>query len=178
MLPLLKDLPIEVQLVCARPIPLYGNSTTLSQSAHLSELGANYSNQQQTLEDAKMNPNALNAINNNNNNQENYLDSNNSQLLTQPFIDRLVKAKSDGSLAITPLTSISTSQLTSELSRLRSRSLEPLSGLAMWSSEPVLIKLIKGDRGLGFSILDYQVSDAIAFFFLIVFSCVVNILSL
>ncbi|XP_017461578.1 PREDICTED: LOW QUALITY PROTEIN: patj homolog, partial [Rhagoletis zephyria] len=120
VLPLLKDLPIEVQLVCARP------------------------------------PNALNAINNNNNNQENYLDSNNSQLLTQPFIDRLVKAKSDGSLAITPLTSISTSQLTSELSRLRSRSLEPLSGLAMWSSEPVLIKLIKGDRGLGFSILDYQ----------------------
>lgn len=163
MLPLLKDLPIEVQLVCARP--KYGNANTLSQSSLLlqsSEHGANiYSNQG---EDAKMLANS-----NNNNNQENYLDNNNSQLLTQPFIDRLVKAKSDGSLAITPLTSISTSQLTSELSRLRSRSLEPLSGLAMWSSEPQLIKLIKGDRGLGFSILDYQVS-AFCFPLLVFFS--------
>lgn len=37
-------------------------------------------------------------------------------------------------------------------------SLEPLTGLAMWSSEPQIIELIKGERGLGFSILDYQVS--------------------
>lgn len=37
------------------------------------------------------------------------------------------------------------------------RSLEPLTGLAMWSSEPQIIELIKGERGLGFSILDYQV---------------------
>lgn len=36
------------------------------------------------------------------------------------------------------------------------RSLEPLTGLAMWSSEPQIIELVKGDRGLGFSILDYQ----------------------
>lgn len=35
-------------------------------------------------------------------------------------------------------------------------SLEPLTGLAMWSSEPQIIELVKGDRGLGFSILDYQ----------------------
>jgi hypothetical protein len=27
----------------------------------------------------------------------------------------------------------------------------------MWSSEPVVIELKKGDKGLGFSILDYQV---------------------
>lgn len=37
------------------------------------------------------------------------------------------------------------------------RSLEPLTGLAVWSSEPQIIELIKGERGLGFSILDYQV---------------------
>lgn len=37
------------------------------------------------------------------------------------------------------------------------RSLEPLTGLAMWSSEPVNVELVKGERGLGFSILDYQV---------------------
>lgn len=132
-LPLLKELPIEVQLVCARP--KYGPSL-LSQTHYLPEPDANFSNQTAS--------------------HENYLES-----LAQPsFIDRLVKAKSDGSLAITPITSIS-SQFSSELSRIRSRSLEPISGLAMWSSEPQLIKLIKGDRGLGMSILDYQVSQAL-----------------
>lgn len=66
-----------------------------------------------------------------------------------PASDRLVKAKSDGNLA--------TSTPTNEESfKLKSRSLEPLTGLAMWSSEPQIIELIKGDRGLGFSILDYQ----------------------
>ena len=39
----------------------------------------------------------------------------------------------------------------------RSRSLEPLNSSAMWSSEVELIVLIKGEKGLGFSILDYQV---------------------
>lgn len=34
--------------------------------------------------------------------------------------------------------------------------MEPLTGLAMWSSETQIIELIKGERGLGFSILDYQ----------------------
>lgn len=68
-----------------------------------------------------------------------------------PATDRLVKAKSDGSLASTGTAGCS------ESSRLRSRSLEPLTGLAMWSSQPQLIELIKGERGLGFSILDYQV---------------------
>lgn len=38
------------------------------------------------------------------------------------------------------------------------RSLEPLTGLAMWSSDPQIIELVKGERGLGFSILDYQVN--------------------
>ncbi|VVC26324.1 Hypothetical protein CINCED_3A013186 [Cinara cedri] len=67
-----------------------------------------------------------------------------------PATDRLVKAKSDGSLASTGTAGCSDS------SRLRSRSLEPLTGLAMWSSQPQLIELMKGERGLGFSILDYQ----------------------
>ncbi|ODM96114.1 Multiple PDZ domain protein [Orchesella cincta] len=65
--------------------------------------------------------------------------------------DRLVKAKSDGSLASTNTNATDTS-----LSKLKSRSLEPLTGLAMWSSEPHVIELPKGERGLGFSILDYQ----------------------
>lgn len=66
--------------------------------------------------------------------------------------DRLVKAKSDGSLAST-----GTTQATeASLSKLKSRSLEPLNGLAMWSSDAQVIELSKGDRGLGFSILDYQ----------------------
>lgn len=39
----------------------------------------------------------------------------------------------------------------------RSHSLEPLGGLATWGSEVITVELYKGDRGLGFSILDYQV---------------------
>lgn len=65
----------------------------------------------------------------------------------------LVKAKSDGSLAGAG------SEDGGSLSaggKVRSRSLEPLTGLAMWSSEPQIIELVKGERGLGFSILDYQ----------------------
>lgn len=67
--------------------------------------------------------------------------------------DRLVKAKSDGSLASTGTTNATTDN---SLSKLKSRSLEPLTGLAMWSPEPHIIELPKGERGLGFSILDYQ----------------------
>lgn len=67
-----------------------------------------------------------------------------------PASDRLVKAKSDGSLATTGNAS------EDAFSKLKSRSLEPLTGLAMWSSEPQIIELVKGERGLGFSILDYQ----------------------
>ncbi|KAI9558121.1 hypothetical protein GHT06_014874 [Daphnia sinensis] len=67
--------------------------------------------------------------------------------------DRLVKAKSDGSLASTSVSPVADSPLSKSH---RSRSLEPLSGLATWSSEPQVIELVKGERGLGFSILDYQ----------------------
>lgn len=69
-----------------------------------------------------------------------------------PAGDRLVKAKSDGSLASTATAT------DASFSKLKSRSLEPLTGLAMWSSEPHIIELVKGERGLGFSILDYQVT--------------------
>lgn len=61
----------------------------------------------------------------------------------------LVKAKSDLNLPVTGMDP--------SLNKVRSRSLEPLTGLATWSNEPVVIELQKGDRGLGFSILDYQV---------------------
>lgn len=70
-------------------------------------------------------------------------------------MDRLVKAKSDGSLASTTTTATVND---ASLNKMKSRSLEPLTGLAMWSSEPQIIELVKGERGLGFSILDYQVS--------------------
>ena len=70
----------------------------------------------------------------------------------QPASDRLVKAKSDGSLSSsTPATDNS-----ALLSKLKSKSLEPLSGLAMWTDEVLNIELLKTERGLGFSILDYQ----------------------
>lgn len=71
-----------------------------------------------------------------------------------PTMDRLVKAKSDGSLASTTIATITDANLT----KMKSRSLEPLIGLAMWSAEPHVIELVKGERGLGFSILDYQVN--------------------
>ncbi|XP_049292310.1 patj homolog isoform X1 [Anopheles funestus] len=74
--------------------------------------------------------------------------------------ERLVKAKSDGSLATTNGTGIGGGPggvgVGDGFSKIKSRSLEPLTGLAMWSSEPQIIELIKGERGLGFSILDYQ----------------------
>lgn len=70
-----------------------------------------------------------------------------------PTSDRLVKAKSDGSLANCVNVVGGTEQC---FTKMKSRSLEPLTGLAMWSSEPQIIELMKGERGLGFSILDYQ----------------------
>ncbi|XP_050666578.1 patj homolog [Leptidea sinapis] len=70
-----------------------------------------------------------------------------------PPAPTLVKAKSDGSLAGAGAEEGAT---LSAGGKVRSRSLEPLTGLAMWSSEPQVIELVKGERGLGFSILDYQ----------------------
>ncbi|KPI94885.1 Multiple PDZ domain protein [Papilio xuthus] len=69
-----------------------------------------------------------------------------------PPAHTLVKAKSDGSLAGAG----GEEGGTLAAGKARSRSLEPLTGLAMWASEPQIIELVKGERGLGFSILDYQ----------------------
>ncbi|KAK9712232.1 PDZ domain [Popillia japonica] len=72
-------------------------------------------------------------------------------LLPQPE-QRLVKALSD-----TSINTSSTATITDEsnLQKSKSRSLEA-NNLAMWSDEVEIIDLKKGDRGLGFSILDYQ----------------------
>ncbi|XP_064604764.1 multiple PDZ domain protein-like isoform X2 [Liolophura sinensis] len=73
------------------------------------------------------------------------------QASSAPMYDRLVKSKSEMALSSPDHTAVQNS-----LNKMKSRSLEPLTGLAMWSSEPVVIELTKGDKGLGFSILDYQ----------------------
>lgn len=72
-------------------------------------------------------------------------------LLPQPE-QRLLKALSD-----TSINTSSTVTVTSEpsLQKAKSRSLE-VTNLAMWSDEIEYVELIKCDRGLGFSILDYQ----------------------
>jgi len=66
-------------------------------------------------------------------------------------VQRLVKAKSEQSL-------VSTSEYAS-LSRNKSKSLELLSKFGIWNSEPTEVQLVKGDVGLGFSILDDPVSN-------------------
>ncbi|XP_057656983.1 uncharacterized protein LOC130894286 [Diorhabda carinulata] len=60
--------------------------------------------------------------------------------------NHLMKAKSESSL--------SSSIISEAISR--SRSLEVIQGMPMWNEEPIVVELVKGDYGLGFSILDYQ----------------------
>lgn len=83
---------------------------------------------------------------------DSYVYEHGNNLIVPVQSDRLVKAKSDGSLAIvmpagSPPESMNVARL------MRSRSLEPMAGLAMWSNVATVIELNKGDRGLGFSIL-------------------------
>ncbi|XP_074035786.1 patj homolog isoform X2 [Leptinotarsa decemlineata] len=70
-------------------------------------------------------------------------------LLPQPE-QKLIKALSDTSLN-------TSSTVTDEpsLQKAKSRSLE-VTNVAMWSEEIEYVELVKTDRGLGFSILDYQ----------------------
>ncbi|KAF2884683.1 hypothetical protein ILUMI_21480 [Ignelater luminosus] len=72
-------------------------------------------------------------------------------LLPQPE-QKLLKALSD-----TSINTSSTATITDEtnLQKAKSRSLEN-TNLAMWSDSVEFVDLIKGERGLGFSILDYQ----------------------
>ncbi|KAH9499819.1 hypothetical protein Btru_076712 [Bulinus truncatus] len=65
-----------------------------------------------------------------------------------PLAERLVKAKSEMALSTTEGPPVDT--------KTKSRSMETLNAFAMWSSQPVAIELEKGEKGLGFSILDYQ----------------------
>jgi hypothetical protein len=58
--------------------------------------------------------------------------------------ERLVKAKSEIALA----SAVDNTPVQHPLNKMKSRSLEPLSNFAMWSSEPVVIELKKGDKGL------------------------------
>ena len=66
-------------------------------------------------------------------------------------MQRLVRAKSEQSL-------VSTSESAS-LSRNKSKSLDILSKFSIWCSEPIEVHLVKGDGGLGFSILDDPVGN-------------------
>ncbi|XP_078318994.1 multiple PDZ domain protein-like isoform X5 [Crassostrea virginica] len=80
-----------------------------------------------------------------------YLQSNYSGVNeVSPITERLVKAKSENTLASTDDSELQ------QTMRNKSRSLEELTNFKMWSIEPVVIELCKGDRGLGFSILDYK----------------------
>lgn len=116
---ILKDLPLNVCIVCGRsPFNMYDQ--TLPTNSSLAE--------------------------------KSVLSRSLHNLLPTP--DRLVKAKSDGSLASSSMSALNGPEGT--FNKVKSRSLEPLTGLAMWSSEPQIIELMKGERGLGFSILDYQ----------------------
>lgn len=63
----------------------------------------------------------------------------------------MVKAKSETSLASSAFSDMCSGPCS------RSRSLDLIAGFPMWSDDPVIVELNKGDHGLGFSILDYQV---------------------
>lgn len=110
---LLKELDINVRMVCARLKNLEKNIITLTQQEDQTADHQDLEEYQQNL-------------------YENYLTVNNQG-------ERLVKAKSksDGSLAIVVNSSL-------ELLKIKSRSLEPLTGLAMWNSNPICIELEKG----------------------------------
>eukprot|EP00105_Crassostrea_gigas_P032814 XP_011455964.1 PREDICTED: multiple PDZ domain protein isoform X3 [Crassostrea gigas] len=80
-----------------------------------------------------------------------YLQSNYSGVNeVSPITERLVKAKSENTLASTD------ESVLQQMMKNKSRSLEELTNFKMWSIEPVVIELCKGDKGLGFSILDYK----------------------
>lgn len=63
----------------------------------------------------------------------------------------LLKAQSESSLYQS-----AAAAATALADQFRSRSVEQVSGLALWSNEPVFIDIEKTERGFGFSILDYQ----------------------
>ena len=111
---LLKELPIDVCMICARLRPVEkGVKSVINLGAEpLADEPQNF--YEQDISAAASSPG-------------------------EPLAkERLVKAKSDGSLAIVN-SSLEILKIT------RARSLEPLTGLAMWNSEPTEIELIKGE---------------------------------
>jgi len=69
----------------------------------------------------------------------------------------VVKAKSMGTLDSTNLSiNLLSSSSIKITEQFKSRSLEVISNLALWSRSIINIELCKGDNGLGFSVLDYQ----------------------
>lgn len=167
---LLKELPIKVEMVCGRKKPGVESETRRGTTTICLNSSSPSLNdpRQMSGSDSQVNMRGTNIISINNNNNDVSVNKNNIWIMDKKgavktgvpsIVDRLVKAKSDGSLAVGMASGgigISPVVLTDDSSRIRSRSLEPLTGLAMWSSEPLLIQLYKGERGLGFSILDYQ----------------------
>ncbi|KAI8509777.1 hypothetical protein Bbelb_122050 [Branchiostoma belcheri] len=80
----------------------------------------------------------------------NELNSKRMSFTGSPDVGMMSRARSEGSI---PPAVESESP---SLDKNKSRSLEPLSQLAMWSPDIQTIELHKGEKGLGFSILDYQ----------------------
>ena len=68
----------------------------------------------------------------------------------------VVKAKSMGTLDSTNLSFHFPSPTIRSTKQFKSRSLEVISNLALWSTSIIDIELYKSDNGLGFSVLDYQ----------------------
>ncbi|CAF1198688.1 unnamed protein product [Adineta steineri] len=68
----------------------------------------------------------------------------------------VVKAKSMGTLDGTDGSINLLSSIKRPIKYIKSRSLEVISNLALWSTSTMDVELNKGDNGLGFSVLDYQ----------------------
>lgn len=107
---ILKELPNEVKMICARGSP---NAPTV----------INTSQNVEAFESRSILPGGMQGL-----------------LLT--------KAQSESSIYTSSTATITDQQ--------RSKSVEQVSGLALWSSEVVYIDIEKTERGFGFSILDYQ----------------------
>lgn len=69
-------------------------------------------------------------------------------------VGKMSKAQSESSLYTASTAGIDTPDTNEQ--RQRSRSMEHVSGLALWSSEVVYVDLQKTEYGFGFSVLDYQ----------------------
>ncbi|XP_022911871.1 patj homolog [Onthophagus taurus] len=133
---ILKELPSTVRLVCARNNVHNRGVINTSQDREAFEarniLGGSLKN---LLPDQKQQP---------------------EQQQQQQRV--LLKALSDTSIntsSTTTATITTDNESNNNLQKSKSRSLE-VNNLAMWSEEVETVDLKKGDRGLGFSILDYQ----------------------